>query len=283
MPNPEQKTVFNPGKGYTRREGNAVITYKYDGLPGEEDINLHTYTIQKPGMRPTTITGLNAKAMAKNPDGSYMYNDISPEIRGTVRGTNDYRDSYSYGISSGLRKHFLNPDNPTIFNKAFSTPATASMSGAAIGALLGAGGNFVGKRMGLVDEDSDPLWWGLGLGALGAGLGYLSNKYSLFSNQSLDHLFKKASMWQDPRNFILEKLQRANDVNAIDKAILATKIRNMSTYQASDLEKLVRGALGIGVGAIIARFFGCGTFGTAVGAMAGLYGANAMGVGSSLF
>lgn len=282
MPDTKQK-MFIPGEGYTRREGDATVTYSYKGLPGVEDINLHSYTISKPGMTPTTIKGLHAKAMAKNTDGSYMYQDISPEIRGTIRGTNDYRDTYSYGISSGLRKHLLNPDTPSIFNRAFSTPITASISGAALGAALGMGGSFIGKKTGVVDRDSDPLWWGLGLGALGAGIGYLSNKHSLFSHQSLDHLYKKASMWQDPRNFILEKLQRAGDVNAIDKAILATKVRNMSTYQASDLEKLVRGALGIGVGAIIANFFGCGNFGTALGAMAGIYGANAMGVGSSLF
>jgi hypothetical protein len=57
----------------------------------------------------------------------------------------------------------------------------------------------------------------------------------------------------------------------------------MDTYSANNLEKLVRGALGIGVGAIIAQFFGLGALGTALGAMGGVYAMNAMGVGSSIF
>jgi hypothetical protein len=95
-------------------------------------------------------------------------------------------------------------------------------------------------------------------------------------------MVKKSSMWQDPRNYILEKLQGAHDISMADKAILASKVRNMNSSEASDLEKLVRSALGIGVGAIIARFLGAGDFGTVVGGLLGAGAAGAMNIGNSL-
>lgn len=83
---------------------------------------------------------------------------------------------------------------------------------------------------------------------------------------------KEAAMYQDARNFILEKLQGASDISSVEKATLASKIRNMSTGEAERLKTMVRAAVGFGVGRLIARFFfgarGANSFvGGAIGAL----------------
>lgn len=83
---------------------------------------------------------------------------------------------------------------------------------------------------------------------------------------------KESAMYQDARNFILEKLQGASDISSVEKATLASKIRNMSTGEAERLKTMVRAAVGFGVGRLIARFFfgarGANSFvGGAIGAL----------------
>lgn len=94
-------------------------------------------------------------------------------------------------------------------------------------------------------------------------------------------MYKQSSMYQDPRNFILEKLQRDTSLSMADKAILAGKIRNMAMAQASDLERSVRSALGMGVGALIANYFGMGSMGMLLGGVAGAAAFNSMGFGGN--
>lgn len=283
-PNTPSDSFTPPENNTTWREGNLQFTYTYKGVPGEpEDINKHVVTVYGPGITSgTSYVGQQALNLVKSHKGTgKLYPD-----RGSPYspGTNDYRSTLSYQVGSGLRKSLTDPNSPTAFGKLFNTPVTATLGGAGIGLGLGVLGSWIGKKFKLVDEETDTLWPGLIGAAAGAGLGYLSNKHSLFSNQSLPGFMqKKSSMWEDPRNFLLEKLQRANDVNAIDKAILAGKIRSMDSYSATNLEKLVRGALGIGVGAIIARFFGLGAMGTIFSSMGGIYAMNAAGVGNSFF
>lgn len=88
-------------------------------------------------------------------------------------------------------------------------------------------------------------------------------------NSIFNRLIKCASVYRDPRNFILEKLQRAKDISLADKALLASKVRDMSIEDAEQLEKRVREALGIGVGQIIADYMsfnnGTSVFGTLLG------------------
>lgn len=281
---PDNNGFTPPENNTTWREGNHQFTYSYKGNPLEpEDRSKHVVTVTGPGITTgTTYIGDQALGLVKSyrgtgrlyPDSSSLY---SP-------GTNDYRSTYSYQIGTALRKGLTDPNNPTAFGRLFNTPMTATLGGAGIGLGLGVLGSWLGKKFGLVDEETDTLWPGLIGAAAGAGLGYFTNKHSLYSNQPVpEFMQKKSSMWQDPRNFLLEKLQRANDVNAIDKAILAGKIRSMDSYSATNLEKLVRGALGIGVGAIIARFFGLGAMGTIFSSMGGIYAMNAAGVGNSFF
>lgn len=265
------------------REGDQTYTAEYSGIPGTDDVSAYKLTVTGPGSSIGTVyEGAEARGKIKKPDGSGLYFDDNPYIT-PFAGTKDYKKDLAYTLASDARKALTNPDNPTFFGRLFNTPITATTGGAGIGALLGVLGAIGAKNLGLIDEDSDPMWYGLGGAAIGGGAGYFSNKYSPFKNESLPGLFKQSSMWQDPRNFLLEKLQRAQDINAVDKALLAGKIRSMSSYEATNLEKLVRGALGIGVGAIIAKFFGLGSLGTALSAMAGMFVMNQGNVGSSFF
>lgn len=266
------------------QDGTRTYEAGYRGAQhAPEKLSDYYLKVSGPGMAsPTEYTGLLAKSNIKNPDGSGNLFKTSPIVSNSV-GTNDYKQSMAYSAAKGLREALTDPNNPTVFGKIFNTPLTATVGGAGLLAGVGLLGSHLGKKFGFLDPETDPLWYGLGGAAVGGAAGYFSNKYSLFNQSPTEGFTKSSSMWQDPRNFLLEKLQRSQDINAIDKALLANKIRNMDTYSANNLEKLVRGALGIGVGAIIAKFFGLGALGTALSAMGGIYAMNAMGVGSSIF
>ena len=267
------------------QDGTRTYEAGYKGsFDAPENVDDYYLKVSGPGMTaPTEYTGLLAKSNIKNPDGSGNLFKTSPVVSGGSVGTNDYKQSTAYSVASGLRQALTDPNNPTIFGKIFSTPLTATVGGAGLLAGIGLLGSHLGKKFGLLAPDTDPLWYGLGGAAVGGAAGYFSNKYNLFNQAPTEGFTKSSSMWQDPRNFLLEKLQRSQDINAIDKALLANKIRNMDHYSATNLEKLVRGALGIGVGTIIAKFFGLGALGTALSAMGGIYAMNTMGVGSSIF
>lgn len=249
------------------------------------DPTKHKLVVQyydKPG-KPDEYTGDQAiiNASMENPH-TTQYRLKNPElaVQGT-RGARDYRDTVSYSLSRKLTGS-LTDGNPGFFGKNFNTPFTATVAGAALG---GAGltlTHWLAKRLGFLDKDSDPLWSGIIGAGLGAGLGYFSNKHNVLRKEGT-YMQKQASLYQDPRNFILEKLQRSSDLSLVDKAMLANKVRNMDRMAASELEKLVRSALGIGVGVVIAKFFGLGTLGTAMGGMLGVLGANMTGFGNSIF
>ena len=57
----------------------------------------------------------------------------------------------------------------------------------------------------------------------------------------------------------------------------------MSLPEANSLESTVRSALGVGVGAIIARHFGLGPVGALMGGMLGGLASNAMRIGNGMF
>lgn len=183
------------------------------------------------------------------------------------RGLQDYRNTLSYNLGETAR-NFINDQTPGFFSKSFNTPFTATTAGAAIGAGSGALLSWLGRKAGLLDTKSDPLIPGIIGALLGGGIGYFSNKHNILRKEG-SFIIKKASMYSDPRNFVLEKLQRSTDLSLADKAMLANKVRNMDRFSASELEKLVRASLGIGVGAIIANYFGAGTLGTILGGIFG--------------
>lgn len=119
---------------------------------------------------------------------------------------------------------------------------------------------------------------GLALGVLGGGLGgtvghlrrtNVENQQQVAKHVEDGIMKKKAAMYQDPRNFILEKLQSANDISSAMKASLADQVRRLSPQQAQTLAAAVRAAVGFGIGALIAKFLGTNVaFGGILGALA---------------
>ena len=102
----------------------------------------------------------------------------------------------------------------------------------------------------------------------------LNNNKPIWENMSYKRLFpdapkgwdpynpfetlqKKASMYRDPRNFILEKLQAATDVGLAEKARLAAGIRAMNPEEAKPIAEAVHADMGINTGRVIAdQLFG---------------------------
>ena len=188
----------------------------------------------------------------------------------------DYRDGYGYAIGKKLNQ-WSQPGYKNFYGRVLDQ---GTLPGAAIGAgtglVLGKGIKFLLSKLGQ-NTDNMPLGWiGTGLGALlGGTLGYArthsyTDEYARGMNKE-SSFEKKAIMYHDPRNFILEKLQGAHDISSMDKLQLASKVRNMNVSDAEKLKGIVRSAMGAGVGALIARFF----FGANVPGMiaAGLLGA----------
>lgn len=180
-------------------------------------------------------------------------------------GDDDYRDSYSYQAGHGIRK-FLDDPKPTFVGKLLNH---GPLTGAATG---GIGGFLGGKLLNLIFNNEQrhipfDILGLIGGGAYGAIRGRIQE--SLREKNATANIVKSA-MFRDPRNFILERLQGANDISPYEKAQLASRVRQMNIMEAERLKEQVRAAAGFGVGAIIARFvFGAGWLGTTVGGLAG--------------
>lgn len=151
------------------------------------------------------------------------------------------------------------------------------LSGAAVGGALGAGGGALASLIARLFLGKTSVGkWALAGGALGALLGGHNGFVRSRRNPSAMYLQKSAATYTDPRNFILEKLQSANDIGVGEKVRLAAAVKNMSRSDAEQLANLVRAALGFGVGAIIAKFlFGTSSAaGTLFGGVLGALGTN---------
>ena len=189
---------------------------------------------------------------AKHP---LLYNQIGSTL------PNDPRNSWGYKAGKGIREFIYSP-NSSVLGKIGDTGA---IGGGALGAGAGLLAGIVGER--LTGNTLIPLLTTAVGTAAGAGLGHQRNK-----------LQKKASMFRDPRNFILEKLQGASDIGMADKARLAMEVRNMDVQRAEKLKELVHAAMGYGVGSIVAKFiFGDDSrLGSLLGGMLGMSLARAM-------
>lgn len=188
-------------------------------------------------------------------------------------------------------KRMADDPNPTfvgsILNKG---PLVGGASGAAVGFGLGTLGDWILDKINGGPRDSKvslKLLGALSGGGMGTMLGHYRKKYnssdpySYFGTNDSDmisghfDLVKRAAMYKDPRNFILEKIQGARDISFTEKAKLAAAVRSMDRANAEKLAKMVRSALGAGVGALIARYlFGMTSLrGTMFGGLVGLLGA----------
>ena len=189
---------------------------------------------------------------AKHP---LLYNQIGSTL------PNDPRNSWGYKAGKGIREFIYSPHS-SVLGKIGDTGA---IGGGALGAGTGLLAGIIGER--LTGNTLLPLLTTAVGTAAGAGFGHQRNK-----------LQKKASMFRDPRNFILEKLQGASDIGMADKARLAMEVRNMDVQRAEKLKELVHAAMGYGVGSIVAKFiFGDDSrLGSLLGGMLGMSLARAM-------
>lgn len=254
-------------------------------------------------------TGFGALAGQRDSYGRPLYRGNQVTRMDAARGlSEDVRDTaigqlgrYAKNLSSG------DVSKGSLFDTVAGSPTGSTVAGAAVGGGLAALLASVAGRFGFdfISPESAAL---IGAG-LGGAAGYKTHRVYKYDEdlvpprlvnsltswgqkqmmeQAADRLgmeksqaVKRASMYHDPRNFILEKLQRDNELSMADKAALAGKIRNMSLQDAERLETQVRSALGIGVGAMIANYFGMGLTGMLLGAGLGAAAFNTMGFGGN--
>lgn len=186
-------------------------------------------------------------------------------------GDDDYRDSFRYNAGRSIREFMDDPDK-TWLGKLFD-------KGPVWGLGLGAGGGWLaGKGLELLlNRNGQGLPWGtiglIGGAVLGGTRGAIGAADEDRKAYQAAMLAKQASMYRDPRNFILEKLQGATDITPFEKAQLAARIRQMNLSEAEQLKSKVRAALGFGVGALIARYvFKRGMGGSVIGGLIGALG-----------
>lgn len=188
--------------------------------------------------------------------------------------------SYGYTLGESLAS-MANSTSQSPILQFIDTPISGGLSGAALGAGIGALGGWLGGKLGLSDAKDPALLYSLlgaaAGGALGSTYGYGAKKKKERAEERL--LEKSSTLYQDPRNFILEKLQGATDVSMAEKAMLAGQVRNMSTFDAKRLAEDIRSAIGVGVGALIAKALGFSGAGVILGGLLGAIGAKATGIG----
>lgn len=199
------------------------------------------------------------------------------KVLGAPAIANDYRNKKSYRYSQRFKNWLKNPEESWI-GKTFDSPVTGALAGGAAGWGVGKLGELLEQQLSGRDEPSMP--WsiiGMLLSAVGGGaFGQLRKGVKEYTKKQEEGMDKnsgvvvKSAMYTDPRNFILERLQGATDISPFEKAQLAARVRAMNTSGAEVLKSLVRSAMGFGVGAIIAKFFGFSLMGGGgVGALAG--------------
>lgn len=168
-------------------------------------------------------------------------------------------DSGGLPASIGTWLHNMAEDNkPTWLGRIYNAGPVAGA------ALTGGAGWALGKLADKILGDGAVVPMStvglLGGGLIGGVISHLRNKKEDYYNETIPKkasvMEKKSVAFQNPRNFILERLQGATDLSPIQKAQLAARIRTMDNGSAERLKGIVRAAAGFGVGALIAKFFG---------------------------
>lgn len=168
------------------------------------------------------------------------------------------------GVAGGGAGFLAGAIADTVLDKINGEPRNPLIDLKLIGTIGGAG---LGAALGFVRKKHDAA----------NSLTFKNNDPSLYINdlvKSSNYIEKRAIMYKDPRNYILERLQSATDVGFAEKAKLAGAVRNLDNNRASELAKIIRASLGFGIGALISKFlFGMtSTRGTVLGGLIGLIG-----------
>lgn len=223
----------------------------------------------------SSYKGESALANYDGPEGK-LYRKLNPMGAYSLKRTNnDLKDSIAYKLGNGLHNYAESPSK-NMFSRLMGDNAlqSAAVLGGT-GLLGGLASNWILKKLGLADDPKMHWIGGLGGLALGGLVGHLRGA-AANNVTPPGGMYKMAAMYKDPRNFILEKLQSARDLSMSEKAQLAAQVRRMDRAKADRLSGMVRAAVGFGVGAIIAKFFGLNRKGTVLGGMAGVLGAGVL-------
>lgn len=245
-------------------------------IPGDEPTIRRRYT----NGEHVTLSGDRAMAMSDAPGALEWQSENPGRMALNYYGPNDPRSSLGYSLGNYVREKSY--EKPGWLGRMMEQGAG---SGALGGGIAGGGtGLLLGLLKRMLSGDSDTSYgkWALAGGAIGALLGAHNGYIRSSSPRTLledtlakSGINKSAAMYKDPRNFILEKLQSANDVSIVEKVQLASSVRNLSQSDAEKLASMVRAALGFGVGAIISKFiFGSSGAGALFGGLAGMFGVN---------
>lgn len=264
--------------------------------PEEEDGSDAKLVMRYPGIK-HEVDGMPAVYSALDEEGLPLYKGPDQMYAASQRRKfGDIRDTKGFQVGQALRNSLARGEGMGFIdeiNKVIPKPITAAL-------LLGGGGAlaaWLGNKLGYTSIT--PGAAAIGAGGLAAAGTMLWDNYQqqrereqAIQQQAQEmyqqaeksgSILKQASLYHDPRNFILEKLQRDTQLSMSDKAMLAGKIRNMSMPEASSLEKTVRSAIGVGVGALIAKYFGLGAMCSLMGGVLGGLAFNSMQFGSNLF
>lgn len=251
--------------------GKASTPIKHWSDQSAQDFRINEYGIPEltiydfgNGGDKTTLYGQKALYNAADPTAQalrFRYGLTSPIASRHLefKGFDDPNQTIGARIGKWLHDA-AESDKPTMLGRVYNK---GPLAGAALTGLAGYGiGSLADKLFGrgLISKKT--------LGLLGGGL--LGTIIGASREKNASAMKKESATFQNPRNFILEKLQGANDISTLQKAHLAAKIRMMDTSSAERLKTIVRAAAGFGVGALIAKFFfGAGAVGTLIGGALG--------------
>lgn len=232
-----------------------------------------------------TLTGWEADIAARHhkQPGIYTFTE-NPDVNDVLIKMNPddkRKGSFKYRLKRWLYDRAYDPTTSLpgrILNKG---TLPGGMLGAGVGLLGGAIADYAADKAGLDLPVNLKLLGALGLGGLGAYLGYnrkqIKEKYP-YLGTALDKktiltdpsfrkmmswdtsgvpgplMLKRAAMFKNPRNFILEKLQADKHLGFAEKAKLAAAVRNLPLEEAEVLKEQVREQLGVNIGATISQF-----------------------------
>lgn len=222
----------------------------------------------RPGQGSQDIEGVAALYSARDQYGMPIYNGADQfNAQSQARGFNDIRDTAGFGIGKAIRNTLMGDQNGV---SRYVGNMPKSLKTALVAGGAGALASWIANKVNGYD-DITPLPAALMLGSAAAGgQMYLDNQSRKLNQQQAfnnsvkqiynqmnpaNTMFKQSSLYRDPRNFVLEKLQRDESLSMADKAMLVGKIRTMDIQEAADLEKSVRKLLGVGVGDMLMKYF----------------------------